>query len=171
MSSCSERLPSLKALFARNEFLRVGQPESCRQNFLIGKLMEPGQVFPDDGSDRIILLMVPSQILFGLFSEVFEIRHRRNLKITYRRWALPFRPAPMRPTPLSQIVLPQVGLSTQSPPFRAGAGVGQTIACGNKLLLREYIALFRDRDIFLLDSGFNLFELLRNTSGGQRLCS
>jgi len=48
-----QRLPSFKALFARNEFLRVGQPKCCPQNFLIGKQREPGQVFPDRGSGRI----------------------------------------------------------------------------------------------------------------------
>ena len=51
--SYSQRLPSFKALFPRNEFLRVGQPKCCPQNFLIGKQMEPGQVFPDRGSGRI----------------------------------------------------------------------------------------------------------------------
>jgi hypothetical protein len=41
-------------------------------------MLETGQVVPDDGSDGIIPLTVPSQILFGLLSKVFEIRHRRK---------------------------------------------------------------------------------------------
>ena len=35
-----QRLPSFKALFARNEFLRVGQPECCRQDLRVGELTE-----------------------------------------------------------------------------------------------------------------------------------
>jgi len=80
-SSCSQRLPSCKALFARNKFLRVSQAKSRRQNFLIGEVTEPGQVFPDHGGDGIIPLAMPSQILPGLFSEVFEVRHRRNERL------------------------------------------------------------------------------------------
>src|ERR1700689_3449414 len=77
VSSCSERLPSLEALFARNQFLRVSQLKGCLQHLLIGKLAEPSQMFPDDSCDGIIPLAVPSQILFGLFFEVFKVRHSR----------------------------------------------------------------------------------------------
>jgi hypothetical protein len=35
-------------------------------------------VLPDDGSDGVIPFPMPTQILFGLFSEVFEIRRRRK---------------------------------------------------------------------------------------------
>ena len=114
-SSCSQRLPSCKALFARNKFLRVSQAKSRRQNFLIGEVTEPGQEFPDHGGDGIIPLAMPSQILHGLFSEVFEVRHRRNERLCCVGGPLPFRPAPMRPTPQIKILPPRAELSTRSP--------------------------------------------------------
>ena len=80
MGSCFKRLPSIESLLPCNQFLRIGQLELCRQNVLIRERMEPGHVGPNNGSDRIISLTVPSQVLLGLFPEVFEVRHRRKLK-------------------------------------------------------------------------------------------
>jgi hypothetical protein len=64
--SCSQRLPSFKTLFACNKLLRIYQPKCCCQNFLIGKQTESGQVFPYRGSDRIIAITMPPQILLWL---------------------------------------------------------------------------------------------------------
>ena len=77
MGSYPERLPSLESLFPGYQFLRIGE-QIRRQYFRIGEVLETEQVSPDDGSDRIVPVTMPTQILFGLFSKVFKIRHRRN---------------------------------------------------------------------------------------------
>lgn len=78
MGSYLERLPSLESFFPGYQFLRIGEPEIRRQYLRIGEVLEAGQVSPDDGSDRIVPVAMPAQILLSLFSKIFEIRHRRN---------------------------------------------------------------------------------------------
>jgi hypothetical protein len=78
MGSRFERLPSFETPLSRHELLCVGELEVRVQYLLIAEVAKPGQACPDSGCDRIVPFAMPTQILFGLLLEVFDVRHRRS---------------------------------------------------------------------------------------------
>jgi hypothetical protein len=60
-----------------DQFLRIAELETLRENFGVGHLAVARQPRPDLRRDRIIAVAMPAQDELGLLSEVFEVWHRR----------------------------------------------------------------------------------------------
>ena len=60
-----------------DQFLRIAEFETLRQDFGISHLAETRQARPDLGCDRIVPVTMPAQDELGLFPEVLETGHGR----------------------------------------------------------------------------------------------
>ena len=76
--SCLERLPGFETMLPCDQFLRIAQTKTVREDVRIGHLAEAGQARPDLGGDRIVTVTMPAQDELGLFAEVLKIRHGRS---------------------------------------------------------------------------------------------
>src|SRR5437762_9895451 len=92
VTSPTERLPTLEADRARNEFLRIRQPEGLSQDFTVGQAAVTRQHCSDLRGNWIVLLPVPANVQFRLFAQMFDVEHReRTPRDTSRRRAMPIR--------------------------------------------------------------------------------
>jgi hypothetical protein len=62
----------------RHEFLRAGELEIRVQHLLVTEAVKAGKASADCGRDGIVPFAMPTQILFRLLLEVFDVRHRRK---------------------------------------------------------------------------------------------
>ena len=95
--SCLERLPSLEPQLASDKLLRVAELKRRLQHLMVIEVPIPRQRSSDLGGNWMIPLTMPAQILLGLLL-VFQGSAWARLRSTHRRWALPLRSQPMRPT-------------------------------------------------------------------------
>ena len=73
----TETLAPARQMAARNKLLCVSKLEVGLQYLRVAKPTKSRQACPDLGCDRIVPFAMPTQILFGLLLQVFEIRHGR----------------------------------------------------------------------------------------------